>query len=71
MHITSICPVKPISEHRDRLHWNVKPLMINLCNTSHLWIDRALQIFYCEIEGCGRSGVWLVEPADITLDAVD
>ena len=36
VHITSICPVKPISEHRDRLHWNVvEPLMINLCNTSH------------------------------------
>ena len=29
--------VKPISEYRDRLHWNViKPLMIN---KSHLWIE--------------------------------
>ena len=29
MHITAICPVKPISEHRDRLHWNVvEPLIV-------------------------------------------
>ena len=48
MCITSICPVKPIYEHRDRLHWNVvEPLMIIYGSTEH-----------CrgEIEGVGGLG---------------
>ena len=69
MCITSICPVKPISEHRDRLHWNVvEPLMINLCNTSHLRIDCTAEV---KLKVWEVWGVASVEPTDITLDAVD
>ena len=53
MHITSICPVKPISEHRDRLHWNVVNFHLFLKNlgscTKFVPMQGFMQDFVLEI----------------------
>ena len=53
VHITSICPVKPISVHRDRLHWNVvEPLVISVIRV----INGSTEHCRGEIEGVGGLG---------------